>query len=69
MGLNNSLHYVPVRIEPGQSSLAPPPFNNSKLIELTKLLNYVVAFADVLKDSNFEPQFFGDHISLIVSKR
>ena len=31
----------------------------SKLTELTKLLNNLVAFADVLKDSNFEPQFFG----------
>ena len=29
MGLNNGLHNVPVRIEPGQSSLAPPPFNNN----------------------------------------
>ena len=29
MGLNNSLHNVPVRIEPGQASLAPPPFNNN----------------------------------------
>ena len=29
MGLNNSLHNVPVRIEPGQSSLAPPPFNSN----------------------------------------
>ena len=25
MGLNNGLHNVPVRIKPGQSSLAPPP--------------------------------------------
>ena len=29
MGLNNGLHNVPVRIEPGQSCLAPPPFNNN----------------------------------------
>ena len=29
MGLNNGLHNVPVRIEPGQPFLAPPPFNNS----------------------------------------
>ena len=29
MGLNNGLHSVPVRIEPGQSSLAQPPFNNN----------------------------------------
>ena len=29
MGLNNGLHNVPVGIEPGQSSLAPPPFNNN----------------------------------------
>ena len=29
MGLNNGLHNVPVRIEPGQSSLAPPPFNSN----------------------------------------
>ena len=28
MGLNNGLHIVPERIESGQSSLAPPPFNN-----------------------------------------
>ena len=28
-GLNNGLHNVPVRIEPGQSSLAPQPFNNN----------------------------------------
>ena len=31
MGLNNGLHNVPVRIEPGQSSLAPPPFNNNNI--------------------------------------
>ena len=29
MGLNNGLHNVPERIEPGQSSLAPLPFNNN----------------------------------------
>ena len=29
MGLNIGLHNVPVRIESGQSSLAPPPFNNN----------------------------------------
>ena len=32
MGLNNGLHNVPVRIEPGQSSLVPPPFNNNNNI-------------------------------------
>ena len=29
MCLNNGLHNVPVRIEPGQFSLAPPPLNNN----------------------------------------
>ena len=29
MGLINGLHNVPVRIELGQSSLAPPPFSNN----------------------------------------
>ena len=32
IGLNNGLHNVPLRIEPGQSSLAPPPFNNNNNI-------------------------------------
>ena len=32
----------------------------SKLTALTKLLNNIRAFANVLKDSNFEPQFFGN---------
>ena len=39
MGLNNGLHNVPVRIEPGQSSLAPPPFNsniNNKIFKTRK---------------------------------
>ena len=29
MGLNNGQHDVSVRIEPGQCSLAHPPFNNN----------------------------------------
>ena len=32
MGLSNGLHNVPVRIEPCQSSQAPPPFNNNNNI-------------------------------------
>ena len=35
MGLNNGLHNVSVRIERGQSFLAPPPFNknNNKVVK------------------------------------
>ena len=40
MGLNNGLHNVPVRIDAGQSSMAPPPFNsnNKANFEIIKLL-------------------------------
>ena len=41
IGLNNGLRNVPVRIEPGQSSVALLPFNNNNTVEfLIKLAAY-----------------------------
>ena len=48
MGLNNGLHNVPVRIEPGQSSLAPPPFDNNNNKWLI-IWTYLVIFEAILR--------------------
>ena len=48
MGLNNGLHNVPVRIEPGQSSLAPPPFNNNNTVTNSATLVGNIALCGLL---------------------
>ena len=47
MGLNNGLHNVPVRIEPGQSSLAPSRYNNNIWCDTTQRKSESFAFIRV----------------------
>ena len=42
MGLNNGLHNMPLRIELGQSSMAPPPFNNNNNIDDLETVRLII---------------------------